>query len=391
MRRPSGSAAQSSPAGAAPSVSLKRWSPDAGYLDRLRRAAPAERLNVYREERTTNAKTPGFYLDAADFFATDARDTAGALRVLSNLAELGLEDAPLLRVLAHRLTQLERPDLAAPIFERVLKIRAEEPQSYRDLALVLAKLGEHQRAVDLLWQVVERPWDDRFPEISLIALEELNAVAAAAERAGKPLNLAKVDPRLRRNLPLGLRVVLTWDADNCDIDLWVDDPAGERVMYSRPRSLQGGRISRDFTGGYGPEEFLLRDPRPGKYTARVHYYGDRRQTALGPVTVQARIITGFGTANETEKSTTVRLTNTKDGFEIGSIEVPATAEWEAALKAEADRATKAAGDQQFHTVAAGDTGYSIARRHNLTFRQLSDLNPGVDWPHLAVGTKIRVK
>jgi hypothetical protein len=80
----------------------------------------------------------------------------------------------------------------------------------------------------MLREVVDRPWNGRFPEIELVALAELNAIVATSPQ---PLDTARIDPRLLRNLPLALRVVLTWDADNTDIDLWVTDPNGERAYY----------------------------------------------------------------------------------------------------------------------------------------------------------------
>jgi len=334
--------AAGSPRPAAPSqtqsaaaIALQRWSPTASYLDHLRRAPESERFAVYLEERADHAREPGFYLDVAGYFFDEAKDAPAALQILSNLAELGLEDAALLRVLGYRLTQAGRPDLALPVFERVLKIRGEEPQSRRDLALVCAKLGQFQRAVDLLWEVVSRPWDARFPEIEMIALNEMNAIiATSAQTSGaqtsgeqtpgaQPLDLSRIDARLLKNLPTGLRVILTWDADNCDIDLWVDDPNGERAKYDHPQTYQGGRMSRDFTQGYGPEEFLLRAPKPGKYTVRINYYGDSRQTALGPVTAQLRLITDFGTPREKEKLITVRLVDKKESLEIGAVEIGA--------------------------------------------------------------------
>ena len=306
------------PVAPAASIALQRWSPSASYLDRLRRAPKSERFAAYLEERADHMREPGFYLDVAGYFFDEASNAALGLQILSNLAELGLEDAALLRVLGYRLMQAGRPDLALPVFERVLKIRGEEPQSRRDLALALARLGQHQRAVDLFWEIVSRPWDGRFPEVELIALEELNAIVATSK---KKLDLSKIDARLLKSMPVGLRIILTWDADNSDIDLWVDDPNGERAMYSHPLTYQGGRMSRDFTGGYGPEVFLVRTPKPGKYTVRINYYGDSRQTALGPVTAQVRLITGFGTRHEKEKLITVRLVDRKESLEIGSIEI----------------------------------------------------------------------
>ena len=310
-----GAPAEESTLGA--SIALQRWAPQAGYMDHLRRSAREQQYSVYLEERADHERQPGFFLDVAEFFF-EQKDAGMALRILSNLAELGLDDPALLRVLAHRLVQAGRADLALALFERALELRPEEPQSRRDLALVCAELKQFQRAVDLLWEVVSQPWDGRFPEIELIALSELNGIAAAC---GQPLDLGKVHPRLRTNLPLGLRAVLTWDADNCDIDLWVVDPNGEMAKFDHPLTYQGGRMSKDFTQGYGPEEFILRAPKPGVYQVKINYYGDRRQTAIGPVTVQARLITDFGLPSQKEERITVRLVDPKQTLDIGSIEI----------------------------------------------------------------------
>ncbi len=298
---------------------LQAWNGKTGIIDRMRRAGPTRHYAIYREERARHAREPGFFLAMTDYFVT-AGDRDLGLRVLSNLAEMGLEHPPLLRVLAHRLMDLGRADLARPVFEQVLALRPEEPQSRRDLALACAVLGQAQRAVNLLWSIVTDADTSRFAEIEMTAVGEMNAIIA---HSVAPLDLTGIDPRFLRNLPVGLRVVLSWDSDACDVDLWVDDPDGERVMYNHADSRQGGRISHDFTQGYGPEEFLLRDPKPGKYAVRINYYGENSVTALGPVTAQVRIITGFGTPAEQEKGYTVTLTKAKDEQLVATIEIPA--------------------------------------------------------------------
>ena len=65
-----------------------------------------------------------------------------------------------------------------------------------------------------------------------------------------------------------MRVVLAWDADNTDVDLHVIDANGEEVFYGRNLSYQGGAITRDATGGYGPEEFALESPSRASTASR---------------------------------------------------------------------------------------------------------------------------
>jgi tetratricopeptide (TPR) repeat protein len=308
------------------SIVIKPWDPEVPYLVPLRRAAPRAAYAAYLAERAQYA-SPAFFLDAAGFLLHAGEKELG-LRVLSNLAELRLDDPPLLRVLAWRLSQAGELDLAASVLEKVLRLRPEEPQSLRDLALVLADRAETpaarpddgQRAVNLLQDVVDRRWD-RFPEIELIALMELNRILARAERRGAPLDAHRLDGRLHKLLDVDLRVSLAWDADLTDVDLHLFEPTGEHAFYSHNRTTIGGLVSRDFTQGYGPEEYLVRHAVAGVYAVKAHYYGSRQQTLIGPTTLTATVFTHWGRADEKRQLLTLRLDDIKEMEDIGEVTI----------------------------------------------------------------------
>ncbi|WP_017909460.1 DUF2135 domain-containing protein, partial [Xanthomonas sp. SHU 199] len=299
------------------SLMLQPWQPDSPYARRLRAAAADAVYPLYLSERAAHADSVAFYLDVADvLFERGQRDLA--LRVLSNLAELQLENRHVLRVLGYRLLQAGRADLAVPVFEQVLRLGEEEPQSFRDLGLAYAARGDAQAAIAQLYEVVVRDWDTRFDGVSMIALNELNAIVA---RAPRPLDTGFVDPRLLRNLPLDLRVVLNWDSDNSDMDLWVTDPNGERCFYGNRATYQGGQLSPDFTGGYGPEEFSLRTAKPGKYKVEANFFGERQPLVTGATTLHLQLSTGWGTAAQRDQQVTLRLTERKETVLVGEFDV----------------------------------------------------------------------
>ncbi|WP_421570535.1 VIT domain-containing protein [Stenotrophomonas sp. PD6] len=296
-------------------ITVAAWAPDSAYARRLRAARPEAVYALYLQERDQHADSSAFYLDVADIlFAHGQRDLA--LRVLSNLAEMQLENRHVLRVLGYRLMQAKAPALAVPVFRDVLALGEEEPQSFRDLALALEADNQPQAALAAFNEVVVRPWDDRFDGISLIALDELTTLVA---RTG--VDARAVDPRLRRPMPLDLRVVLSWDSDNSDMDLWVTDPNGERAYYGNRLTYQGGQMSRDFTGGYGPEQFSLRQAKPGRYKVEANYFGSREQLVTGATTLTLRLSTHWGSRRQQDQQVTMRLKDSADTVLVGEFDV----------------------------------------------------------------------
>ena len=287
-------------------IALQPAKNNAVWMKRLEAAEPGTRRAVYLDERGANAMNVGFFLDTAEFFLNRGERALG-LRALSNLAEMDLQNRQVLRLLAYRLQQAGEVALALPVFERVLELAPNEPQSHRDLGLALAESGQAQRAVDRLHEVVTGLWDGRFADIDLIALAELNNVVAKAAREGKPVDTSTIEPRLLRNLPLDVRVILAWDADATDVDLHVIDPNGEEVYYGHNLSYQGGTISHDATGGYGPEEFSLKNAKPGKYRVEANFFGHRQQVLTSSTGIMMWLSSGFGTGAQQDRRTTLRL------------------------------------------------------------------------------------
>ena len=299
----------------AASIAVSGWDSKTPYIQKLKKADPSQYAEMYREERERYGNSPAFFLDCADFFIRNKRPEMG-LRILSNIAELQLENPAFFRILAHRLIQIGRTKLSIPMFEEVLKMRPEEPQSYLDLAMALVEQKKYQRAMELLNHIVMTRWD-RFEEIEVIALMELNRIIPLARAQG--IQNIPVDPQLIRLLDVDVRVVLTWDADMTDIDLWVTEPMGEKAYYDHPLSSRGGHVSKDFTQGYGPEEYVIHHAMPGKYLIQANYYGSTAQKLQGPVTVQATVFINYGRKNEKRERFTLRLEGKKDTYTVGAI------------------------------------------------------------------------
>ena len=326
-------AADASPAA---SVAVKGWMPDAPYLKVLDEAAGNREAarQAYLGQRAAYASSPSFFLDCAGwFFAHD--DVAFGATVLSNLTELRIEDAALLRVMAWRLREAGRLEDAVATLRRVLRLRPEDSQSHRDLALVLSELAREayaqsqerrartyaQEAGELYRKAALTPWARRPMAIGLFAVEEYNVLRAwAAEQAWDDApSLPSLGEKLEGVLDCDLRITLAWDADETDVDIHVTEPTGEEAYYAHRDTSIGGRVSEDITDGYGPELYEIHHARDGAYDIRAHYYASHQQAVFGPATCTLTVYTNWGRTNQEQTITTTRLEKAREMVSVGKV------------------------------------------------------------------------
>lgn len=125
-------------------------------------------------------------------------------------------------------------------------------------------------------------------------------------------------------MPADIRVVMNWNMNQTDIDLWVTDPTGEKCNYSNHSTKIGGRMSDDFTEGFGPEQFMIKRGVKGKYKIEIDYYSDTQATLAGPATIMAEIYLYYGTDKEQRKIVTLQMQKGKDevdGIFVGEVEL----------------------------------------------------------------------
>ncbi len=160
---------------------------------------------------------------------------------------------------------------------------------------------------------------NKYNGIEEVFLTEINHIVLMHR---KQVNTQRIGKELIVDMPMDVRVVMNWNKNNSDIDLWVTDPAGEKCYYGNRKTKSGGRMSDDFTDGFGPEQFLLKTGEKGKYRIQVNYYSDRQFTIAGPTTVMAEIYLHYGTAREERKIICLQMQKGKEGeVFIGEVEL----------------------------------------------------------------------
>ncbi|MDR1156671.1 MAG: DUF2135 domain-containing protein [Bacteroidales bacterium] len=279
------------PAAPQPVIKLTPMKQDNKYMKALTGRTDAD-YSEYLRLRKDYFSTPAFYFDMADWFFRH-NDRTRALRILTSISDMELENASLYRLLGYRLKEYAEYELEAYVCRKVIQWRPMEPQSYRDYALALADAGHYRQALDTLYSALTQSYARNIGQRSLgieeVMVTELNRLITA----NRQLNAPAINKELVKSMPVDVRVVINWNMNSTDIDLHVTDPNGETCFYSHKATAIGGRISQDITQGYGPEQFMLKKAVKGKYKVYVNYFGDSQVKAEGPSTIMVEIYTGY--------------------------------------------------------------------------------------------------
>jgi len=295
------------------SINIVYNAANADYLKAIQKTDRAAQYEKYLELRSSFLSNPVYYFDVADHFIRTGNKETG-LRILSNLAELDLGSYELYKMLGYKLKQLGDYEDEVFVCKKITELRPLDPQSYGDYGLALEDAGEHQKALDVLYKAMTKSYTDDAEHlyfgIQEIFLPEINRIIAMNK--GK-LDLSGISKKVIEPFPADVRIVLNWNMNNTDIDLWVTDPNNEKCYYSHNRTAIGGRISHDMTQGFGPEQFLLKKAIKGTYKIEINYYGDRQVTIAGPTTIMAELYTHYGTSQEKKELIVLQMKKDANG------------------------------------------------------------------------------
>jgi hypothetical protein len=168
----------------------------------------------------SNAANPTFYIDVAEFFA--ATNKSLALRILSNIADLALEDAALYKSLMYYFKQYGAFEDCLYIAQKIVGWRSFEPQSHRDLAMAYELVGNIAQAAQSLSQTINTTYyGDVAARVDGLQDTILMDVNRMAKQYGQSYFSGLFDSKYLKPLPVDLRVIMTWNQQNVDLDLHV--------------------------------------------------------------------------------------------------------------------------------------------------------------------------
>lgn len=303
--------------------SILNWSQVQAAVEEVR-TSDQNPYETYLAFKAKYGGSPSFYYQVAHHFSEIGQPEL-ARRIATNLLEQGWQDDRLLFAAGMLCHVLEDLDLAEVLYQKLAQNRPEWPQArmlvaqiQREKAIGFEKsdpkaaIHFYRRAFDLYQDLALAPWgrldewdqadfleENRFPYIPITVVEEAFWIQMRLATLGEKVQL-QLPPGFEatpEDIKADLRVLLWWDDENADLDLWVTEPGDVLVNYDTNPAAGSGRIL-DQIEGLGPDIYRQKGGRYGTFTVQAKFYSTVFSQLLGPVYAKAEMWTRFGYPDE---------------------------------------------------------------------------------------------
>ncbi len=309
--------------------------------------SPKDAYQKYLQQKKRYGLSPKFYVHCADYFA-GLGEKEFAVRILSNLSELGLDQKEVRRTRGLYLLHWDLPEQAIVEFEQIADTHlaalahariAERTRSRDDLQKALDLYGKQLDVSKMYGYTLSNDI-----ERHLMCLVEANRLVAKAEQWKLEKPTIPYDAKLAKPLDGDIRIVAFASHDGTSFDFAVTEPSGEIANRTTPLSLLGGAIA----GSESCAEYMIRRAGQGKFKIALEYFGNRsfddeefeeeedlylededdevEFVLLKPVNPEMRpgfvyveVYTHYGRENETRRTYMIELKPDTETYELGTV------------------------------------------------------------------------
>ena len=277
------------------------------YLNELKSIGNTQgKYNQYLEQRKQYGNSVDYFVGIYDYMRKFDLELAN--RILSNIAEIEINNSETLKVFAFKLEEQGNYNLAVQIYRRIAELREYDTASSRDLALALSEVGEHRKALELLIDLAGRHDNSESNEEKINGLESIarNEIWHIIHRS----DILKEYGNMNKTLDaydMDLRVVIDWNKSDTDLDLFVVDPNLEECHIDYSKTKTGGELFAEINSGYGPEEFNQKQVNTGSYYIKLNSTANSKRIIDEPTFVKLTVYRNYGRANQSKEIKVIPL------------------------------------------------------------------------------------
>jgi tetratricopeptide (TPR) repeat protein len=263
-------------------------------LEKLTTFEEAKALYESEKNKAENNTIP-FYIETSDYFLR--WDKAYSFKILSTIAKLAPNNTKALKAYAYKLEERGEYIKVVSIYNRILALRPESAQAYRDLALACEAAGDYETAFSLFYQIVY----NTIPNVDCSVIQQ----AAYNEfRHLLAFHKSKVPFQTLPNEMLSLdykhdiRIVFEWTQADVDFDVQFVSPDQKFFNWTHTKFNNKDLIKEELSKGFALKEQIIDDADKGNWLINTEFFED--EPIKNPTFLKYTLFQDYGLPTETK-------------------------------------------------------------------------------------------
>ena len=291
---------------------LTKDSIDSYYINELKSAKTfVDAKRTFKDQKKyVNTLSIPYYFECYEYFSK--WDNNFAYSILTSLAALAKNNTKALKALAFKMEEIGKLEDAKIVYQHLIKIRPNDEQSYRDLALIYKELENYPMAAELYSRMLNKS----ISMVDMLGLEETIANEAAQMYFlnTEDLNFTKFPLKslsglfpeyIWQDFGYDYRIVFDWTDPNIEFNIQFVNPNNKYFNWSHTVIDSRDKMIDEIQYGYNTEEFIIDDSDKGEWIINIENFSIENQD--NPTYLKYTVYKNYGRPNEIKKLMVINL------------------------------------------------------------------------------------
>jgi len=249
--------------------------------------------SIYPEYKTSS----NFHFNTANYFLNKLKSKEYGLKILLDLETYADNNPEILKAIAYKYQELRLHQKAIAIYKKLMVIRPEHAQSFRDLANAYTDAKEYRNAWKIYLYYLKKGFEIEENGIGEIFNTEMKAIYVQRKQKDniREKFAFKNNDSLIRN---DVRMVFEWNTSEAEFIFEFVNPNNQSFKVNHTLSENSQQILDEKLVGYNSKEFLIEKVGNGDWLINLTYLGNKKYS---PTFLKATTYYNWGKPNQREE------------------------------------------------------------------------------------------
>jgi len=253
-------------------------------------------FKIYKTLEAKFNKNANFYMDMVRYFNKKYDNRNYTRLILKDFEEFDAENPERLKSAAYKYQELNLHLDALLIYKKLMKIKPNHAQSYRDLANAYVHLKQYKNAWKIYTYYLKKGFSLEKNPIGAMISSEMKALYILRKEAAN-INDKLAFPNLDVDDTSDVRIVFEWNTSDAEFSFEFVNQNEQSYIINHTLYESNDLIIDEKLKGYNSKQYVINPLNDGDWLVNLNYYGNKEYT---PTFLKVTTYYNWGRVYQTE-------------------------------------------------------------------------------------------